>query len=417
MTFPDTVSVADALDARDPLASFRSRFVAADDPSIVYLDGNSLGRPVRALEERMSEFVAQDWGRRLIRGWDEGWFEQPVTLGDRLGRLVLGAGPGQTAVGDSTTVCLYKLIRSALDARPGRREIVVDRGNFPTDRYVAQGIAAETGAVLRWIDPDPDTGVTVDDVRAAVGDDTAVVVLSHVAFRSGYVADVAAITEAVHAAGGLVVWDLCHSVGVLPIELDEWGVDYATGCTYKYLNGGPGSPAFLYVRRELLAAPHAVAQPIQGWMGVRDSFRMGPDYEAAEGIRRFISGTPPILAMTPMIATLDLIEEAGIAAIRRKSVELTEYAVELIDERLTWLGVRLSSPRDATRRGGHVTIDHEAFPGLIDRLWCRGILPDFRPPTGIRIGLSPLSTSFREVDTAIAAIAEELAAKIDERSA
>jgi kynureninase len=398
---------AATLDESDPLAAYRARFVGTENPDILYLDGNSLGRPVRDLPERLAGFVERDWGERLIRGWDEGWFDQPLTLGDRLGRVVLGAAPGQTIVGDSTTVSLYKLIRAALAARPGRRTIVVDRGNFPTDRYVAQGIAAECGASLVWLDPDPASGVSVDDVRAVLTDDTAVVVLSHVAYRSGYVADVPGITAAAHEAGALVVWDLCHSVGALPIRLDEWGVDLATGCTYKYLNGGPGSPAFLYVRADLV---ESAPQPIQGWMGARDPFVMGPDYAPADGIRRFVSGTPPVFAMLPMIAMLDLIEEAGIDAIRAKSLALTDFAIERYDELLAPLGATLATPREPSLRGGHITVDHPAFPELIATLWEAGVIPDFRRPDGIRLGMSPLSTSFAEVDAAMRRMAAELAA-------
>lgn len=398
------------LDAADPLRSFRERFVAADDPAVVaYLDGNSLGRPPRDLPARMSEFVESAWGTRLIRGWDEGWFELPITLGDRIARVALGAAAGQTVVGESTTVSLYKLIRTALAARPDRTEIVIDRGNFPTDRYVVDGIAAETASTVRWIETPPGAGVTPDDVAAVVGEQTAVVVLSHIAYRSGYVADIPAITRIVHDSGALVVWDLCHSVGVIPIALDEWEVDFATGCTYKYLNGGPGSPAFLYVRAEHLAGSRP---PIQGWMGVADSFRMGPDYEPAAGIRRFVSGTPPITGMIPMQAMLDLIEEAGIDAIRAKSIALTEFAIDLVDDRLAPRGVELSSPRDQRIRGGHITIDHPVFPDLIAGLWQRDVIPDFRPPTGLRLGLSPLSTSFAEVETAIAAITAALDAAL-----
>lgn len=398
---------AAALDAADPLGSFRARFVGTDDPGLLYLDGNSLGRPVRDLPARLAAFVEHEWGERLIRSWDEGWFDLPLTLGDRLGSAVLGAAPGQTVVGDSTTVSLYKLIRAALAARPGRREIVVDRANFPTDRYVVQGIAGECGATIVWLDPDAASGVTVEEVRGVLTDDTAVVVLSHVAYRSGYLADVPAITAAAHDAGALVVWDLCHSAGSVPIRLDEWGVDLATGCTYKYLNGGPGSPAFLYVRADLI---ERAAQPIQGWMGVRDPFTMGPDYEPADGIRRFVSGTPPVFAMLPMTAMLDLVEEAGIDAIRTKSVALTEFAIELFDELLAPLGAVLATPRDPDARGGHITVDHPAFPELIATLWAAAVIPDFRRPDGIRLGLSPLSTSFAEVDAAMRRIAAELAA-------
>ncbi len=392
------------LDLADPLAAYRDRFVDRDDPSVTaYVDGNSLGRPVRGLDERMAAFVRDAWGGRLIRAWDEGWFELPLTLGDRIAAATLGAGPGQTIVGDSTTVSLYKLIRTALYARPDRDEIVIDRGNFPTDRFVVEGIAAETGARIRWIDARADGGVTVDDLAAVLGDATAVVVLSHVAYRSGYLADGPALTQLAHDHGALILWDLCHSVGSVPLELDAWGVDLAVGCTYKYLNGGPGSPAFLYVRRDLIAG---VQQPIWGWMGVKDAFAMGDGYEPADGIRRFVSGTPPVLGMLPMQAMLDVIEDAGIAAIRRKSEALTRYAVERYDALLAPRGVVLSSPRDAARRGGHVTVDHPSFASIVPELWRRGIIPDFRQPSGIRLGLSPLSTSFAEVEATIEAIRE-----------
>ena len=400
------MSRAAELDAQDALAGFRKRFIGHDDPAVpAYLDGNSLGRPTIAARDRWAEFVEREWGGRLIRGWDEGWFDKPVTLGDRIARATLGAASGQTIVGDSTTVSLFKAVAAALHARPDRSEIVVDRGNFPTDRYLVEGLARDTGRVIRWIDVDLGTGVTADDVAAVVGDDTAVVLLSHAAFRSGFIADVPEITRIVHAAGGLVVWDLCHSVGVLPIELDAWGVDFAAGCTYKYLNGGPGSPAFLYVRDEHLADAR---QPIQGWMGAANPFAMGPVYEPAGGIRRFVSGTPPVNAVIGLETMLDLIEEAGIEAIRAKSVALTEFAIELHDELLAPLGVELSTPRDAAVRGGHVTIDHARFRQLTDLLWAEGVIPDFRPPTGIRLGLSPLSTSFAEVEHAVERIAELL---------
>ncbi|SMH50946.1 Kynureninase [Rathayibacter oskolensis] len=401
-----TLTTAAELDRLDPLASYRARFLGADDPALpAYVDGNSLGRPVADLPERYAEFVRGSWGGRLIRGWDDSWFELPLALGDRLGRAVLGAGRGQTVVGDSTTVSLYKLIRTALHARPGRSEIVIDRGNFPTDRYVIEGIAAETGARIRWIETELGGGVTPEDVRAVVGAGTAVVVLSQVAYRSGFAADVPAITGIVHEAGALVLWDVCHSVGVLPIELDAWGVDLATGCTYKYLNGGPGAPAFLYVRRELIAD---AVQPIWGWMGVKDSFRMGEAYDPADSIRRFVSGTPPIVGMIAMQAMLDLIEEAGLLAIHEKSRALTAFAVDLFDEHLAPLGVVLSTTRDAERRGGHITVDHPDFAAMVPVLWERGVIPDFRTPSGIRLGLSPLSTSFAEVEVVVLAIRELL---------
>jgi len=388
------------------LKEFPARFLGSDDPGIVaYLDGNSLGRPTRASADRIAAFVSQSWGRRLIRGWDEEWFDLPLTLGDRLGAVVLGAAPGQTVIGDSTTVLLYKLVRGALALRPDRTEIVLDRDNFPTDRYVLEAVAAELGYTLRWIVPDSRGGVTPDEVAAVLSDQTALVVLSHVAYRSGYLVDVPAIRAVTQGAGALLLLDLCHSVGSVEVELDSWSVDFAVGCTYKYLNGGPGSPAFAYV-----AAEHQAdfRQPIWGWMGRDAPFEMAQGYVPAPGIRRVISGTPPVLGMIAIHDTLALIEEAGMPAVREKSIALTEYALELVQAWLVPLGVAVSSPLDPARRGGHVTIDHPRFRDVTARLWERGVIPDFRPPQGIRLGLSPLSTTFREVLAGVAAIRDEL---------
>ncbi|MGH3296591.1 MAG: kynureninase [Trebonia sp.] len=397
---------ASQLDAADPLARFRSRFVAADDPSIVaYLDGNSLGRPLAVTGERLAAFVAGEWGRGLIRSWDEAWMAEPLTVGDRLAEVALGAAPGQVIVADSTTVLLYKLIRAGVGARPGRDEVVIDRPNFPTDRFIVDGIAAERGLSVRYLTPPDAAGVRPADVAAAIGERTALVVLSHVAYRSGFLADMAAITRAAHEAGALILWDLCHSVGVLPIELDACDVDLAAGCTYKYLNGGPGSPAFCYVATRL---QEELRQPVWGWMGASDPFAMAADYRSAEGIRKFISGTPPVLAMQPLKDMLELIAEAGLAAVRRKSVALTEHAIALADERLAPLGAVLGSPRAAADRGSHVTVDHPRFAEVTAALWKSGVIPDFRPPDGIRIGLSPLSTSFAELERGVEAIASEL---------
>ncbi|GAA3728047.1 aminotransferase class V-fold PLP-dependent enzyme [Leifsonia bigeumensis] len=392
------------LDTADPLGRFRDEFIQSPDV-VAYLDGNSLGRPTKKSADRLTGFVTGQWGARLIRGWDESWYELPLTVGDRIGEVALGVAPGQVFIGDSTTVILYKLIRSALDARPGRSEIVVDTDNFPTDRFILQGIAAECGMTLRWVTPEPDAGVTPEQVAAVLGPDTALVVLSHVAYRSGFLADAPAITALAHDAGALVLWDLCHSVGSVPVELDAWGVDLAAGCTYKYLNGGPGSPAFGYVRAE---HQDSFRQPIQGWMGTSEPFVMGPEYEPHAGIRRFLSGTPSVVGMLAMQDMLDLIAEAGIAAIRAKSQELTAFATDLVDELLVPRGVAFSSPRDPERRGSHVTIDHPSFAEANARLWARGIIPDFRRPNGLRLGLSPLTTSFAEVELGVEAIAAEL---------
>ncbi|MGD9960892.1 kynureninase [Nocardioides sp.] len=395
---------AAVLDAGDPLAGLRDRFVGAQTP-LVYFDGNSLGRPLRATVERLPAFVTDAWGGRLIRGWDETWFDQPLTLGDELGRIVLGAGPGQVFVGDSTTVMLYKLARAAVDSAPERTEIVLDSDNFPTDRYILEGIAAERGLDLRWIESDPAGGVTPDQVREVVGELTALVVLSHVAYRSAYVAEGAEITGIVHDAGALMLWDLSHSVGSVPLALDEWGADLAVGCTYKYLNGGPGAPAFGYVATRHLAR---LTQPIQGWMGHADPFLMGPGYTPAPSVRRFVSGTPAIVGMLAMQDMLALIDSVGMEAVRAKSIALTSYAIELADDLLAPCGVTVASPREAASRGGHVTLLHPRMQEVKDALWAIDVIPDYRDPHGLRVGLSPLSTSFEEVRRGMLAIRDQL---------
>jgi len=394
-----------AMDDADPLAPLRERFVGTSSP-LVYLDGNSLGRPLAVTAERMRTFIEDEWGGRLIRGWDEGWFELPLSLGDELGRVCLGAAPGQVAVGDSTTVLLYKLMRTAIAARPGRTEIVIDRDNFPTDRYIAMGVAQECGLTVRWLDVDTAAGATVDEVAAAVGEQTALVALSHVSYRSSWIADVPAITRVAHDAGALILWDLCHSVGSVPGELDAWGVDLAAGCTYKYLNGGPGSPAFCYVAERHL---EAFTQPIQGWMGNTDPFLMGPEYVPVAGIRRFLSGTPAVLGMLAIEDMVALIDEAGMDAVRKKSEQLTSYAVELADADLAPHGVTVRSPRDPARRGGHITIHHPRMQEVVATLWERDVIPDYRDPGGLRIGLSPLSTSFDELERGMGTIREVVA--------
>ncbi|GAA2784723.1 kynureninase [Saccharopolyspora taberi] len=395
---------ARALDEADPLRGFRDRFLVPEGSDVIaYLDGNSLGRPIRAAADRMAAFVGGQWADRLIRGWTDEWMWWPETVGDRLGRAALGAGDGQVVIADSTTVMLYKLARAALGARPDRGEILLDTDNFPTDRYVLEGIAAELGLRLRWITTDPAAGITAEQVAEAVGPDTALAVFSHVAYRSGYLADAGTITATVHEAGGLVLWDLSHSAGSVPVRLDDWGVDFAVGCTYKYLCGGPGSPAFGYVNRRHHGR---VRQPVWGWMGRQDPFTMGPGYRPADGVRGMVSGTPPILAMIPLISGIELLEEAGIDAVRDKSLRLTGFALDLADSWLAAEGVEVASPREPERRGGHITVRRPDFRELTDALWERGVIPDFRAPDGIRIGLAPLSTGFEELHRGMSVLAE-----------
>ena len=392
---------AAALDAADPLSAFRDRFLPADDV-VAYFDGNSLGRPPRATAERLAAFVTEAWGGRLSRGWDEGWVELPATVGDEVAAVVLGAAPGQTVVADSTSVNLFKVLHAACDLRPDRDEIVVDTTNFPTDRYLVEGVAAQRGMTVRWLEPDLVEHVTTDGLAEVLGKRTAVVALSHVDYRSAAILDVNGITAQVHAAGGLVVWDLCHSAGALPIALDADDVDFAVGCTYKYLDAGPGAPAFLYV-----AARHLpdVAQPIPGWFSAADLFAMADRYTAAPDIRRMLSGTPNVMGILAAREGVRLVGEAGIDAIRTKSVALTDFLLELID----LLDVTVLSPRDSARRGSHVTIQVPDAEKAAKRLGERGVIPDVRRPDLLRLGLSPLSTSFTEVHAGWAVLADVLA--------
>ena len=380
---------AEALDRADPLAGFRDGFVVADAP--IYADGNSLGRLPRSVADRMDALVA-DWGERLVRGWAD-WIELPVRVGDRLAPLV-GAQPGEVLACDSTTVNLYKLAEAALDRRPG--PVLVDEHEFPTDRYVLEGLAARRGVELRRLASDPVAGPQPGEVAAAA-DGATLVVLSVVGYRSGALADVAAITAAVHEAGAAMLWDVSHAVGVIPLDLAE--ADLAVGCTYKYLNAGPGAPAFLYVRGDL---QEVLRSPIQGWFGQREQFEMGPRYEPAAGIERFLAGTPPILGLAAVDAALEPVLDAGIEPVRAKSLALTDLTIGLHDERLAPLGFRLATPRERNRRGGHVGVAHDDGWQLCRALIeLAGVIPDFRAPDVVRLAFPPLYSRFADVWDAV----------------
>ena len=391
-------------DVADPLAAFRDRFAPAE-PGLVYLDGNSLGRPTKAAIKRVTA-VTEAWSTRLIRGWEEGWLELPLRVGDRLATGVLGARAGEVLVTDSTTVNLYRLASAALGARPGRRRVLIERSEFPTDRYVLEGLARERDLEIRWLDGDPIEGLAAEQVDAALDDGTALVILSAVNYRSSAVADIPPITDAARERGALVLWDVSHAAGSVPVDLQANRVDLAVGCTYKYLNGGPGAPAFLYVRRELQAELHP---PIQGWMAQTDQFEMGPAFRRRDGIDGWQVGTPGILGLTAAEAGIELVAEAGIQAIRDKGTALTEYAVQLVDAWLAPLGCSLGSPRDPARRGGHIAIRHPDARWLITALEGRLVITDFRAPDSIRVGLSPLTTSFQDVHRGLAALRDLLA--------
>ena len=400
----DSRAQAAELDRADPLAIFRAEFVIPDD-DVVYMDGNSLGRPLQAVGDALARVVSEGWSERLIRSWTEGWMELPLVLGDRIGAL-LGAGAGQVAVADSTTVCFYKAASAALDARPGRLEMVTDHGNFPTDRYVLESLAAARGLRVRWLEPaDPTRGPSAEEVARVLSDRTALVTFTHVDYRSAAILDMAAITQVAHDAGALTIWDLSHSVGSVPVELDAAGADLAVGCTYKYLFGGPGSPAFIYVRSEFQAS---LPQPIWGWLGRRDPFRMDPGYEPAAGIRAFLSGTPPILALSALAPGIEVVTRAGLERIRAKGSALTELAIALADRWLAEHGVTVASPRDPRIRGAHLALAHRDAAALCQRLGDRGVLVDYRAPDVVRLGLSPLTTRFVEVWDGVSALREIL---------
>jgi kynureninase len=387
---------AEELDRADPLAAFRDRFVV-DDTDRIYADGNSLGRlPVDTVERL--EALVHEWGERLVGGWED-WIELPVRVGDQIGE-VIGAHAGETLACDSTTINLYKLAWAGLDLEPKRAVVLLDDHDFPTDRYVLEGIAASRGLELRRMATDPVQGPTVDDVsRAAAAGDVALLALSHVSYRSGALADLPAITEAAHDAGALMLWDLSHSAGAVPIALSEADVDLAVGCTYKYLNAGPGAPAFLFVRTNL---QERMRSPVWGWFGQRDQFSMGPRYEPAAGIERFLAGTPPILGLTAVEAGVELILEARIERAREKAASLTELSVALHDERLAPLGFRLNTPRDPAHRGAHVSLGHDEGWRLCRALIERAnVVPDFRPPDAVRLAFAPLYSRFVDVWDAV----------------
>ena len=377
-----------ALDAADPLAGFRERFEITQ-PERIYLDGNSLGRLPRATRERATG-VLDEWGDRLVSGWEE-WIDMPTRVGDLLAEGVLGARPGEVVVSDSTTVNLFKLCSAALDAYrlSAQGAVVTHRDSFPTDRYVLEGLAEQRGLTLRMID-------RPEDLEPALGDGTvALVVLSHVDYRTGALADMRGLTDVARRYDAHVVWDLCHSAGALPVDLRENSVELAVGCTYKYLNGGPGAPAFLYAAEEVQSR---LRSPIQGWFGQRDQFEMDRSYDPVDGIGRFMAGTPGIADLAAVEEGVRVTAEAGIGPLREKSVAQCELIVALHDAWLAPLGFELGSPREAERRGSHVAIRHpEAWPicrALIERA---GVIPDFRGPDTIRLGVAPLYTRYVDV--------------------
>jgi kynureninase len=386
------------LDQRDPLAACRDKFTLPEGE--VYLDGNSLGAMPAHLPQRMQQAIAAEWGQGLIRSWnDAGWIDLPQRVAAKVAPLI-GATHDEVMVGDSTSVNLFKALAAALRLNPGRKVILTEQGNFPTDLYIAQGIADLFGAEIRYVDSDPSA------INDALDTSVAVLMLTHVNYRSGKVYDMAAITRAAQAAGALVVWDLAHSAGALHVELDAANADFAVGCGYKYLNGGPGAPAFVYVARRHL---EQVRQPLSGWHGHAAPFAFVQDYLPAPGINRMQCGTPPLLSMIALDAALDVFDGVDMAQLRKKSQELCDLFIQLVDERLSEHGFGLFSPRDREQRGSQVALTHPQGYAIVQALIARGITGDFRMPDILRFGFAPLYVRYIDVWHTVDVLAQIMA--------
>lgn len=395
----DLASRAAELDAADPLAFFRARFLISD-PDLIYLDGNSLGRLPLAAARAVERTLNLEWGERLVRAWGEGWMDLPRRIGGKIAGLI-GAAEDEVIVCDSTSVNLYKLAGAAVASQPARSKILTEAGNFHSDLYVLESCAGHFRRHLHIVD---------DDARVidAIDEDTALVALSHVSYRSGAILEMAEINRLARERGALTLWDLSHSAGAIPVDLRADGVDLAVGCSYKYLNGGPGAPAFLYVRREL---QERLLNPIQGWLGHARSFEFSPEFTPAAGIARFQIGTPPLLSLAAIEAGVDLLLEASMAAVRKKSVSLTQLLLDGFDRHLADRGFTLRSPRSAERRGSHISLGHPHAWQINQALIAEErLIPDYRAPatdeTGVlRLGLAPLYNTHAEVAEAVSRIA------------
>jgi len=400
MTSPQATTRQDclALDAQDPLAALREQF---DLPAgVIYLDGNSLGVLPRRTAARVQQVVQQEWGEGLIRSWNTaGWIDLPQRVGNKIARLV-GAGEGELVVADSTSVNLFKVLSAALRIvradSPSRQCIVSERSNFPTDLYIAESLAREHGMRLVLVEP--------DDIAEHLNADLAVLMLTQVNYRTGRLHDMAALTQAAHAAGGLTVWDLAHSAGALPVDLRGSHADFAVGCGYKYLNGGPGAPAFVWAHPR-----HAERfwQPLSGWMGHAAPFEFTPDYRPAPGISRYLCGTPPVISLAALECGVDTVLAADMNSLRHKSIALTELFIELVESRCA--GLQLASPRDSTKRGSQVSFAHPSagYP-MMQALIARGVIGDFRAPDILRFGFTPLYTRFIDVWDAVEQLVQVL---------
>ena len=419
MALPTERSYAEALDASDPLAKYKSQFQISD-PELCYLDGNSLGRLPLAAISGVNDFLTNEWGRELVDGWSH-WIDESQAAGNLLGRSVLGAAEGQTLVQDTTSVNFYQMCLAAIKARPGRKTIIIDASNFPTDRYILAGIAKDFGLNLVTLNNDGSGGPGSVEVEADcelispealaphLNDDVALVTLQAIHYRSGSRPDIKGITDLVRSHGGLVVWDASHAAGAIDLRFDEWGVDLAVGCTYKYGNSGPGSPAWLYVAKRMQAE---VEPTIQGWFANDKQFEMGPFFEVAEGIRRFQIASPSIIGIRVMQAAYAMIEEAGMKAISEKAAAGSQLILDLFDAWLAPLGFTLLTPREAHRRGGHITVGHpDAKKIAAGMRKFANVVPDYRTPDSIRLAMAPLPTSYAEIWDGMARMRDLVASK------
>jgi kynureninase len=403
MKIEEAYNEAKTLDEQDELSLFRSRFITGDE-NLIYLDGNSLGRLPAGSKTILDRAVNLEWGERLIRSWNEEWFTKNLELGDKIARIA-GASEGEVVITDTTSVNLYKLAHAALKFKTGRTRIVTDELNFPSDLYILQGLVKEFGEGYELTVVSSGDGMTIDtgDLMEVIDDNTALVSLSHVAFKSAFRYDMKEITSLAHEKGAMILWDLSHSIGAVAGELNESNSDLAVGCTYKYLNGGPGSPAFLYVRKDL---QDKLSSPIWGWFGEKNPFDFELNYRPGEGIKRFLAGTPPILSLKAIEPTLDMMNGIGMDRIRKKSVSQSEFLIRLSEAFLYPLGFQSGSPLDPGKRGSHVSLRHpEAYricKALIDPdLGETVVIPDFRDPDNIRLGITPLYTTYTEIHMAV----------------
>ncbi|CAB5004185.1 unannotated protein [freshwater metagenome] len=400
------------LDREDRLAPFRELFIN-DNPEICYLDGNSLGRLPKSTHTAINDFLLNEWGKEVVTGWGH-WIDEAEVTGDLIGKSALGAGPGQVLACDSTSVNFYQLCMAAIKARPGRKTIITDAANFPTDRYILEGISKSLGMKLIYLENEIDPSfknerITAENLEPYLNDDVALVSLEVIQYRSGARNDLKSITDVVRKYGGLVVWDASHAVGAIELNFDKSGVDLAVGCTYKYGNSGPGSPAWLYVRKELQSQ---LQVPIQGWFAQGDQFAMGAKFEKADGIRGFQIASPSIIGLRSINEAFTMIGEADISAIAAKAAKGTELMIDLYDAWLAPLGFTLLTSRNAQERGGHLSFHHpEAERISVALRKFANVIPDYRTPNALRLAISPLPTSFLEVWEGFARIRDSVAAR------